>query len=300
MNPLQKDLLHTAIGAALALGVAGPVRADAFAQSILVIDNFRLLHPNGTPYAAGDFGFLAGTSDSYVSGHLNGQFSGDSQWTEFGSGAALDVAAGSPGASGSFGYADARMSGAVITTSLAPAGALVQTRADAALAANGAASGNAALSGAATFSFSLGANETMTVAFSARPYAQAYVSEGAGPATSALASMSWSISLLDISTGATVFTFEPEQLNAQASVSRSGGFDGTTIYAPGTFSFSATSDLLNAGDIYQVTISQWTVAGALQDQQVPEPATLAAFGAGLLAMAALARRWRRTAATGHF
>jgi hypothetical protein len=322
MNPLQKNLLCSAIGAALALGAAGSVRADAFAQSILAVDNFRLLHPNGTPYTAFDFAMLSGTSDTHVTGQLNGQFSGGTRWDEFGNGAALDVAhshvgaelpahaensfqpsAGSPGAPASFGYADARMDGAVITTTLGPAGALAQTRADASLTASGAASGNAALASAASFSFSLGTNETMTIAFSARPFAQAYVGEGAGAGTSAATGMTWSISVLDLTTGATVFAFQPEQLNALGSVSRGDGFDGATIYAPGTLSFAATTGMLDAGTFYQVTITQSTMANALQAQQVqqmPEPATLAGLGAGLLAMATLARRRRQTAASRNF
>jgi hypothetical protein len=303
MNPLQKNLLRSAIGAAFALGAAGSAHADAFAQSILVIDNFRLLHADGTPYTGFDFAQLAGTTDTHVTGHLNGQSSSATQWGEFGS-AALDVAQRSDdGTQGSFGYGDARMDGAVITTSVGPAGARVQTRADAALAAGGAAWGNAAVDSAATFSFSLGMNDTMTVAFSARPFAQAWVGEGAGQATSASASMTWSISVRDLGSGATVFAFQPDQLNALGSVSRSDGFDGATTYAPGTLSFAATRGMLDAGVFYQVTIAQSTAAAALQArqvQQMPEPATLAGFGAGLLAMAALARRRRRAAAAGHF
>jgi hypothetical protein len=48
---------------------------------------------------------------------------------------------------------------------------------------------------------------------------------------------------------------------------------------------------------------QSTSAGAQQTrqpQQMPEPATLAVFGTGLLAIAALARRRRRAAAVRHF
>jgi hypothetical protein len=50
MNPLQKTMLSSAVLAAVTVGAPGAARADAFAQSILVIDNFRLLHANGTTY----------------------------------------------------------------------------------------------------------------------------------------------------------------------------------------------------------------------------------------------------------
>jgi hypothetical protein len=322
MNPLQKNLLCSAVGAALALGAAGNAHADAFAQSILVIDNFRLLHANGTPYDANDFVGLAGTSDTHLAGQLNGTTSSATNWVEFGTGAALDAAqrhvgAGvaplaensfqpfefGPGAPGSFGHADARMDGAVITTALRPAGALTQTRADASLAGAGAASGSAALDSAASFRFSLGNSETMTIAFSARPFAQAYVGSGTGAGATASTGMTWSVSVLDLTTGATVFSFQPEEFNALGTISRSAGFDGATLYAPGSLSFAPTTDLLDAGTFYQVTIAQSSTAGALQGvplQPMPEPATLAGFGAGLLAMAVLARRRRPASAPGNF
>lgn len=311
MNPLQTRMLRMlAAGAVViaATGAPGAARADAFAQAILTIDNFRLLHSNGTPYTASDFALLDGTIDARATGQLNGVFASDAQSTAFGSGVSLDLAhqhAGNglparpennfnpfPGAPGSFGYADQRMAGSMITTSMGAAGALVQTRADASLAANGSASGGSDVGTATTFSFSLGVGEYMTIAFDALPFTQAFVNQGALASTSASARLSWSITLLDLTTGATVFSFRPDQLNSLADVSRTDGADGESTYAPGWLSFAATTDMLVAGDTYQVTISQSTLASALQSQKVPEPGTLAAFGAGLLAMAALTRRRR--------
>jgi hypothetical protein len=130
----------------------------------------------------------------------------------------------------------------------------------------------------------------MTIAFDALPFTHAFVNQGAGAATSASARLAWSITLLDLTTGATMFSFAPDQLNALGDVSRTDGADGASTYAPGWLSFAATTDLLTVGDIYQITISQSTLASALQAQKVPEPGTLAAFGAALLAMAALSRR----------
>jgi hypothetical protein len=315
MNPLQSRMLRTLAGAAVviaAAGATGAARADAFAQSILVIDNFRLLHSNGTPYTASDFAMLGGTIDARATGQLNGVFASDAQSTAFTSGVSLDIAhqhvgnglparsendfnpfPGAPSSPGSFGYADQRMAGSMITTNMGAAGALMQTRADASLAANGSASGGSDLGTSATFSFALGVGEYMTIGFDALPYTHAFVNQGAGASTSASARLSWSITLLDLSTGATVFSFRPEQLNSLGDVSRTDGADGASTYDPGWLSFAATTDMLTVGDVYQVTISQSTLASALQSQKVPEPGTLAAFGAGLLAMAALTRRRRR-------
>lgn len=122
MKSLQKDLLRSAICAALALGPAGNVRADAFAQAILAIDNFRLLHPDGTSYNAFDFAMQSGTSDTQVTGQLNRQFSSDTNWTEFASGAPLDAALTADGATI---YAAGTLSFAA-TTGLLNAGEMYQ------------------------------------------------------------------------------------------------------------------------------------------------------------------------------
>ncbi len=309
MNPLQTNMLNALVGAAIALGAAGaamPARADAFAQSILVIDKLRLLHPNGTPYTAGELATLSGANMAQAGGYLNGVFANRVQAGDV-TGAndiARQIVGTLPGqlennfgplpqaagAGASFGSADQQMSGSLVTTNLGAAGALVQTRADAALAGAGAATGIATVASATTFSFALGADEFITFAFEATPFTQAYADAGGGAAGSANAFLAWSISVLDLTSGHTVFTFAPEQLNGVSAVSRTDGLWGATTYDPGLLSFSATTGLLAAGDIYQVTIAQSTFAGAIQSQLVPEPATLAVFGSGLLAMAAIGRR----------
>lgn len=98
------------------------------------------------------------------------------------------------------------------------------------------------------------------------------------------------MSVLNLTTGATVFSFEPEQLNAMSNVGRGDGVGSAAVYDPGRLSFAATTGMLNAGDTYQVTFAQASFASVQQAQAVPEPATLAAFGTGLLALAALGRR----------
>jgi hypothetical protein len=313
MNPLQTNMLNALVGAAIAVGAAtaaSPARADAFAQSILVIDNLRLLHPNGTPYTASDFTTLSAANMAQASGQLNGLFASQMQYGD--AAGANDIARqmvgtgrpdrpennftplpARPGAAGDFGSADQQMLGGLATTTLGAAGALVQTRADAALKGAGAATGNAGVAGATTFSFALGADEFMTISFDAFAFTQAHADGRGSAAGSANAHLAWSISVRDLTTGATVFTFQPEQLNGMSDVSRTDGMWGVSTYAPGMMSFSATTGLLAAGDTYQVTFAQSTFAGAVQAQLVPEPATLAVFGAGLLAMAAVSRRRKR-------
>lgn len=309
MNHLPTTMLRRFAGAAVLLAAAGAGRADTFAQSILVIDNFRLLHANGTSFTSSDFSLLNGANGAIASAQLNGVFASAAQSASLAGG--LDLAQQQAGgalparpennftpfafAGASFGYADQHMTGSMVTTNQGAAGALVQSRADASLAANGSAAGATGFGTATQFSFSLGAGEYMTVAFSALPFTQASANGGPTANASANARLSWSISLLDVTTGATVFEFAPEQLNALGDVGATDG--GALSYAPGWLAFSATTDMLNPGDIYQFTIAQANYAGALQSQAIPEPGSLAAFGAGLMAMAALGRRRRRQRGT---
>lgn len=307
MKLVRKTLLLTAAAASIMVGTMGSAHADSFAQSILVIDNFRLLHSNGTPFNVTDFGVLTGTNDAHATAQLNNVFSNGAQSFGILSGINPDVlhqTVGAPNPAkpennfdpfpapppvpGTFGYADQNLTGSSITIGMAPAGALAQTRADASLAMNGAASGNSDVGTSTTFNFVLGVGDTMTVAFNGTPFTQAFVAAGAGPTTNANARLSWSIQIIDITTGTTVFTYAPNELNALSNVSRTDGGPGTTTYAPATAAFSSTTPMLNNTSTYQITIQHNTLANALQ--AVPEPGTLAIFGFGLLGMSALSRR----------
>lgn len=73
MTTLRKSLLATA--ALLAASLASvPVQASTFASAILDINNFRLLHSNGTAYSTTDFTILQGTNDAHATASLNGVF----------------------------------------------------------------------------------------------------------------------------------------------------------------------------------------------------------------------------------
>lgn len=300
-------LRHTLAAAALTLGAMGSAYADSFASAILDINNFRLLHSSGVPFAATDFDTLTGTNDAHATASLNGVFAADAQSFGILSGLNPDVPQQCVGAPcppiaennftpfpfpppvpGTFGYADQALTGSSITIGMAPAGAHAQTRADASLAMDGVASGNSDVGTSTTFSFTLAAADTMTISFDGTPFTQAFVSAGASPTTNANARLSWSINIIDTTTGTTVFTFAPNELNALSNVSRTDGLPGTTTYNPGTMAFSSTTPLLSADVVYQITIQHNTLANALQ--QVPEPASLAIFGIGLLGLTAVSRR----------
>lgn len=309
MKLSTKSLTLSAAAAALCFGGMGQARADAFAQSVLTINNFRLLHSSGAAFTPADFGMLDGVNSAHARASLNGvnatavpqdvpilsggnpdvahQFIGlpnppraENDFTPFGT---------PPAVPGTFGYADQNLSGSALALNGNPAGALAQTRADASLQSDGSASGDSDVGTSTTFSFQLGVGDSMTFAFDATPFTQAYTTTG--PATNAIARLSWSLNIVNQSTGEIVYVYQPAELNGLANASRTGTFAGLTTYNPGTLAFSASSPLLNNTDVYQLTIQHNTLANALQESAVPEPGTLAIFGLGLLAMSG----WRRRA-----
>ena len=311
MNIIRKGLLVTAAAATLGIGAMGSARADTFASAILDINNFRLLHSSGAVYSTADFSTITGTNDAHATAALNGVFANGADSRPILSGITPDVphqcvgvpcpALGEnnfarfgapPPVPGNFGYADQRLVGESISVNGAPAGARAQTRADASTSQNiQVASGNSDVGTSTTFAFALGAADTMTVSFDATPYTAAFVSAGAGATSNANARLSWSINIVDLTTGASVFSFSPDEINALSAVSRTDGNPGLLEYnaAGTTYSFMATTPLLAAGTTYQLTVQHNTLANALQ-QEVPEPATLAIVAAGLIGMSLVSRR----------
>jgi hypothetical protein len=309
MTTFRKSVLATA--AFLAAGIASiPAQASTFASAILDINNFRLLHSNGTAYSTTDFTILQGTNDAHATASLNGIFKNGTS--------SIPILTGTPnvlqqcvGATcpvlgnndftpfpypgpvpGTFGYADQDLTGASITIGAQPAGARARTRADASTALNAIASGNSDVGTSTTFQFTLGAADTMTVSFDASAFTQAYVSPGSGPDANANARLSWSINIVELTGQTRIFDFAPEALNAFSVRSRTDASPGILTYTfatvPGT-PLTKVSPLLTAGTSYQITIQHNTLANALQ-QELPEPDSLAVLAAGMLAMSVALRR----------
>ena len=305
MNIIKKGCMLTALAAGLAAAI--PAQAETFASSILNITNFRLLHSSGVAFSTADFSTLAGTNDAHATAHLNGVFANAADSRSILNPVPPNVAqqclgacppvppdtytpiAGLPPIISTYGHADQRLTGASIIIGAAPAGANASTRADASTAVNAVASGNSDVGTSTTFAFSLGAADSMTIAFNGNPYTRALVTPGSGPTSNANARLSWSLSIINIATGASVVNFAPNALNAASNVSATDGAPADIVYAPGSAFFTTTTPMLLAGVAYQITIQHNSLANALQ-AEIPEPATLAILAAGLLSMSLLSRR----------
>lgn len=294
------------VGAAAATFGMQSASASTFASAILDMSNFKILNAKGNVYKNTDFTKLVGVNDAHATASLNAL-----QVSRSAIGPRPDVAhqcVGTPcpafgennftpyhslaPMSGNFGYADQNFTGSGISMNGAAAGAHSQTRADVATNLNMQfANSNSSVGSSNTMSFRLDKADSMTISFDAMAYAMAYASPEGRPVTTANARISWSANIVDLVTGTSIFHYAPGELNGMATVSRTHGNTGTSLYSLPVDAghFTATSPLLLANRDYQITVQHNTLVSALQ-QEVPEPASLAILGAGLCAMVAVRRQ----------
>jgi hypothetical protein len=305
MNIIKRGLLGTAVAMTVGMAAMGSAYANTSASSILLIENFRLLKANGSAFTAADFTNLSGTNDAHATALLNGVGpapASDStpinlpptslpQRCAFACPVGDNVFTPPPagGWVGTFGYADEQLTG-----SLLGAGANARTRADAATNANfNIASGNSDVGTSTTFRFSVNANQTVTLDFLASAFTDAVVTGASGPTSNANARLSWSVNIVDLSNNSVAYAFAPTELNGDslrsATDTNPGSGPYSFIHAYGVGDAGTTASLLG-NRLYQFTLQHNTLANVLQQEEVPEPATLAIVAAGLLSMSLVSRR----------
>lgn len=159
-----------------------------------------------------------------------------------------------------------------------------------------------------TFSFVLDTDRQVTVSFAAQGMLDVRLDPDSAPGSTTGADFEWSITVRNADTGAVVFEWSPDgtvNANITGGTENADGADlsqevtrqlpGQTFIDTGLALFSATTDLLSANVNYTLTISHSSFARAtLNLVPVPEPASLALFSLGLLAVGLIAMQRGRS------
>lgn len=292
-----------AITVAATLGAVQPARADILSTSVIELSSLLFSHTGGaTLNASTDFSSLSYSNTAA----LAVTFSGTPNFNTSGSGTPLDLALHCNGSgcgtsgltnngfqhlttvTGSFGAADQNESGFPIAGLGSPTGATVSSSAYGQVQTPANAIGNANSNNGLSAQIIFAPTFTGTVDISADFNYFWKVFLGAGEKAGSFTHSSGVVSfgLVDLSTGSQVFNFLPAGLNWDFSLNGPAPID-LTLTNSNSGSFLFTTPTLTAGDLYQLTAREVTLA---EVTAVPEPGTIALFGLGLLGLTFVRRK----------
>lgn len=301
-----KKLSSLVLATSVLIGASGAM-ADGIATAYLKISDFRFENAGTKAVVGTDIIFNSTVeNDGDTNASLNGTNVGHSASAPATAGL-LDVPTSCVGAcayvDNSFSYltkptgtvtsyalGDAYLTGASVNfPGLALPNVTAETLAEAALSGGtqvGSASGNN-LGVQTNFTFIASATGTIDIKYSADAYVRAFLS-GDTMGVQANGSINFTINVFNETTGAVVLAHQPSEINAFAA--RSATIPGQDFeYSLAAFAISDSFAVVG-GNQYQLTIDHVSDANA---EVIPEPASLAILGVGLLSMGLVRRRKRK-------